>query len=121
MSAGSAFANLVRLILAFLLLAGPLAAERMRVSGSDRSTDRTLTILGLDPEQILADVVEPQDDPERSNGHSGPAWLTLALAPGFDDLLLNWARSVRVSRSSCPTAPPSHRPCAAPPTGPPSV
>jgi hypothetical protein len=119
LSAGSAFANLVRLLLAFLLLAGPLAAERMRVSGSDRSTDHTLMILGLDPEQVLADLVEPQGDPERSNGHSGPAWL--ALAPGFDDLLLDWARRVRVSRASCPTAPLSHRPCAAPPTGPPSV
>ena len=119
MSAGSAFAIPVRLLLAFLLLAGTLAAERMRASGSDHSTDHTLTILGLDPEQVLADVVEPQGDPERSNGHTGPAWL--ALAPGFDDLLLDRARRVRVSRASCPTAPPGHRPCAAPPTGPPSV
>jgi hypothetical protein len=119
LSAGSAFAYLLRLLLAFSLLAGPLAAEHIRASGSDRSTDHTLTILELDSEQMLADLVEPQGDPELSSGLTGPAWL--ALSPGFDDLLLDRVRRVRVSRTSWPVAPSSHRPCAAPPTGPPSV
>jgi hypothetical protein len=115
LSAGSLFAFFVRSLLAVLLLAWPLAAERIRADGS--VTDHAFTILGLDPEQMVADAIAPQGDPERLDGDRGPAWL--ALAAGTDDLILDQARLVRVSRGPYPTAPVSHRPCAAPPTGPP--
>jgi hypothetical protein len=61
-------------------------------------------------------LAEPRPDrlddgaPEPAALGSRPAWAAL-----------DRARLVRVGRAAYPTAPPSHRPCAAPPTGPPSL
>jgi len=55
--------------------------------------------------------------PEWSNGDDGPG--PAAAGPAAPDSILDLARATQIGRSAHPTAPPSHRPYAAPPTGPP--
>jgi hypothetical protein len=61
-------------------------------------------------------IVEPSSDTSDSDHAAG-----YVLPPAEPVLVLDQARLIRIGRVAYPTAPPSHRPCAAPPTGPPLV
>ena len=118
------FVNLNRIILGFvqpflalLLMTGTAQAEPCLFDDNDRARiiERT-----LDTASILTDDVFQADQiasDEAEEGHG----FGYAVLPIWTGIVLDQARLIENGRASYPTAPPSHRPCAAPPTGPPLV
>ena len=108
-------------LLALLLLAGEPAAVRGALDDAAfaRSED-SLKIVGLVKSNAAreSDESEMRGLPERSDGDGLDP---VAVPADLPRLILDRARIIRVGCSAYPTAPPSHRPCAAPPTGPPFV
>ncbi|WP_262027924.1 hypothetical protein [Microvirga sp. Mcv34] len=111
---------LVQPLLALLLIAGTAQAEPCFYEDRDRNgaVERILNLSG--------DLVAPLDDVAASlqapasggNTDHDASPLLPAVAPM---VVLDQARIIRTGRVAYPNAPPSHRPCAAPPTGPPLV
>ena len=114
---------LLQPLLALLLLAGAPAAGRGAAEGASFvRIERALESVGLTRAgaEHEAGQAEIRGVPERSGGgDDGPAPASTAVTP--HDVALDRARFIRIGLSAYPTAPPSHRPCAAPPTGPPSA
>ncbi|WP_162820345.1 hypothetical protein [Microvirga calopogonii] len=111
---------LVQPLLALLLIAGTAQAQPCLFEDKDRNgaVERTLG--------VTADVFAPLE--EFSVGLQAPAAggddhrdAGVVLPAGAPTVVLDQARLIRVGRAAYPHAPPSHRPCAAPPTGPPLV
>lgn len=118
MSPGQFLAFAVRCLLAVLLVAGPLAADRVRASnGSLSACDDALTVLLPDQEQAFDDMLEVQGKSGGFDSDDGFDWSNILAESA--DFILNSARIIRIGRASHSTAPPNHRSCAAPPTGPP--
>ncbi|MGO4525272.1 hypothetical protein AB4097_10465 [Microvirga sp. 2MCAF35] len=110
---------LVQPLLALLLIAGTAQAQPCFLEDRDRNgaVERTLSLTGDVIAPLLDDfAVRPQGPASGSDHDSGPI-----LPAGAPAIVLDQARLIRVGRVAHPTAPPSHRPCAAPPTGPPLV
>jgi hypothetical protein len=115
--------SLIQPLLALLLLAGVPSAELMR--GQDGKLVRVIEAgsktLWLHRERSAASSsVEAKAGPDRLDGDD----KTPDPVVGAPDLLafgLDRACLIRIGRACYPTAPPSHRPCAAPPTGPPTL
>ncbi|EIM27845.1 hypothetical protein [Microvirga lotononidis] len=110
---------LVQPLLALLLIAGTAQAELCLFEDRDRNgaVERSLSLTG--------DVMAPLDDyavglqtqANGDNDHDAGSVLP-AVAPA---IILDQARLIRMACVAYSTAPPTHRPCAAPPTGPPLV
>jgi hypothetical protein len=108
----------LRSLLALLLMAGPLTAQPVRAAnGSFDASDDPINTLLLAQEQALDDIVETQSEPDHFDSDTGPGWSAVLAGPV--ERILDRTRSIRIGRVSYPAAPPNHRPCAAPPTGPP--
>jgi len=110
-------------MLAFLLLAGIPSAEFVRAQDGRlvRIIETGSKPLWLHRERSTASSsLEVKAAPDRLDGDDKTS-DPLAGAPDFVVLALDRARLIRISRVGYSTAPPSHRPCAAPPTGPPSL
>jgi hypothetical protein len=112
------FLAVAQSLLALLLMAGAAQAKPCLVEAGDRigSVEGTLAFSG--------EVIAPLEDIP----------LYLQTAPSGDDddqgsalpgiaptIVLDHAHLIRIACVSYPNAPPTHRPCAAPPTGPPLV
>jgi len=107
----------VQPLLALLLMAGIAQAEPCLFDDNDRAriVERT-----LDAASILADDVVQADLIAADEGEKGHGFGH-ALLPVWTGIVLDRARLIETGRAAYPTAPPSHRPCASPPTGPPLV
>ncbi|MFL4996588.1 MAG: hypothetical protein ACJ8CF_18140 [Microvirga sp.] len=109
---------LAQSLLALLLMAGAAQAKPCLFEARDRigSVEGTLS--------LSRDVIAPLEDTSLyfqaapSGGDDDPGSALPGAAP---TIVLDHARLIRTSCVSYPNAPPSHRPCAAPPTGPPLV
>jgi hypothetical protein len=110
---------LVQPLLALLLIAGTAQAGLCFFEDRDRNgaVERTLSLAG--------DVIAPLDDytvglqaPAGGGNDHDAGSILPAIAPA---IILDQARLIRMARVAYSNAPPSHRPCAAPPTGPPLV
>jgi hypothetical protein len=109
---------LAQSLLALLLMAGAAQAKPCLFEARDRieSGESTLNLSGA--------VIAPLEDTSLSlqaapsGGDDDPGSVLPGAAP---TIVLDHARLIRISCVSYPNAPPSHRPCAAPPTGPPLV
>jgi len=107
----------VQPLLALLLMAGLAQAEPRLFDDNDRTRiiERTLdTAIILADDAFQAERIVT-DESEKSHGFG------YALLPDWTEIVLDRSRLIETGRSAYPTAPPSHRPCAAPPTGPPLV
>jgi hypothetical protein len=109
---------LVRPLLALLLVAGLAQAVPSPRDDGDRARAvesapkaASLSVDRTAPEPLPATTV-----PDRADDLDGSGPLLPAAAAG---IVPDLARAIRIGRAAYPTAPPSHRPCAAPPTGPP--
>jgi hypothetical protein len=109
-------------LLALLLIVGVPTGEQAR---ADAGRVVRQIEFGLQGQNTHREPLSPTDptelwaSPELPENGDGPETLPAsALATPF---VLDLARLVRIARVSYATAPPSHRPCAAPPTGPPFV
>ncbi len=109
---------LAQSLLALLLVTGAAQARPCLFDDRDR-------IEALESTRSLSDdLVAPREDPSLSlwatfsggEDDAGPALPGVAPA-----IVLDQARLIRTGCVAHPNAPPSHRPCAAPPTGPPFV
>lgn len=109
---------LLRLLLALLLMASAAQAEPCTMA------DEREWVLAGSPETVgtwndradkISLVAQPSSD--RADDHD----VGFVLPPSKPDSVLDQARLITNSRTAYPTAPPTHRPCAAPPTGPPLV
>ncbi len=115
-------AALVQSLLALLLIVGAPTGESARAhagamvwqieSGLQGQNTRHEPVNPADPAELWA-------WPEAPDVGDGPEPLSASLAA--TPVLLDLARLLRIGRVAYATAPPSHRPCAAPPTGPPFV
>ncbi len=108
---------LAQSLLALLLMAGTAQAKPCLIDDRDclGASETTLALSGdaIDsPEGVLADL---QAVP---GGDDAPGSLLPGIAP---TVLIDQARLITMGCIACPNAPPSHRACAAPPTGPPFV
>ena len=115
--------SLLQPLLAFLLLAGMPSAEFVRAQDGRlvRVIETGSKSLWLHRERSTASSsLEAKATPDRLDGDAKTS-DPIAGAPDFVVLALDRARLIRIGRACYPTAPPSHRPCAAPPTGPPSL
>jgi hypothetical protein len=112
------FAFVLHSLVAFLLAVSPMAAELVRAASNSAVDDASCKAALLDQDQALDDTVETQAKADASAGGIGPDWRSLPASPG--ELTLDRVRFIRIGQVSHPTAPPGHRPCAAPPTGPPT-
>ena len=115
--------GLLQATLAILLLVGVPEAGRIRSDHGVLSGARLeVALKAIEQSRERADLdAEAWANLDRLEGGEGDSSdLSSALLPsrGFG-LVLDQARLIRIGRTSYPTAPPSHRPCAAPPTGPP--
>jgi hypothetical protein len=114
------FVALLQPLLALLLIAGaPLMAHGGSEGPRVEIVDTSFKSLGLARERADQDenrAAADRGDRDRLDG-DGPEPIATLTAPC--ESILDRARIIRIGRSSYPTAPPSHRPCAAPPTGPP--
>ena len=111
---------LVQPLLALLLIAGTAQAEPCFFEERDRNgaVERILNLTG--------DVIAPLDDVAASlhapvSGGDSDHDTGYILPTAAPVIILDQARLIRMGRVAYPNAPPSHRPCAAPPTGPPLV
>ncbi len=109
-------ALLIQPMLALLLLAGVPAVEPDRHGPRVQGVERILALATA----AQADAGEWRSDgnaeAERLEGGDAPK----ATLPAFAPLTLDRAHAIAVGCAFDATAPPRHRPCAAPPTGPPS-
>ena len=115
--------HLIQPLLAFLLLAGVPSAEVVRAQDGRlvRVVEVGFKTLWLHRERSTASSsVEAKAGPDRLDGEDKIPDPVVG-APDLLDFGLDRARLIRIGRACYPTAPPSHRPCAAPPTGPPSL
>lgn len=109
-------AFLLRTLVAILLAASPVTDELAWAASNAAATDDSCKAALLDQDQALDDTIEGKID--GLAGGSAPDWRE---APAeICEFTLDRARFIRIGQVSHPTAPPSHSPCAAPPTGPPS-
>jgi hypothetical protein len=106
---------LIQPLLALLLLAGAPVGTVARSDGTFmRGIERAAE--GVAGPRERAVVACPSlSEPERLDGDS----LQIHVLAASPQVAIDRARSIEIDRPSYPTAPPSHRPCAAPPTGPP--
>jgi hypothetical protein len=113
------FAALLQPLLALLLLAGAPAAERVPGGHSAfvRVLEGSINALALLPDRTESHENLGQGELDQPDGDDGPDHLVLTTEASHQ--VLDRARIIRIGRASYPTAPPSHRACAAPPTGPP--
>ena len=111
-------ASLLRPLLVLLLVAGSLTAERIRAADRMlRAIDESFRVLGVDREQTLEHWAEARSEPQRHDGDDPPAWLALIDHPV--EPVPDGVRPSRAARAAYPIALARHRPCAAPPRGPP--
>jgi hypothetical protein len=110
--------GLLQPLLALLLIAGmpPAEPDRMGHGARIRAIESPWKVFDPFRGQMGQWIVEAQAQPNRIDGDGGP---DLVLLPSEPEIVLDLARLIETGRASHPTAPPSHRPCAAPPTGPP--
>ena len=110
---------LLQPLLALLLMAGVSQAEPCLILDERGWTiESSSDAAGIweDRAGRASMAVQPssdQDDDDHGPGH--------VLHPPAVALVIDEARLIENGRAAFPTAPPSHRPCAAPPTGPPLV
>jgi len=108
---------LAQSLLALLLMAGTAQAKPCLIDDRDRlgAAETALALPGdivESPERVLADL---QAVP---GGDDAPGSILPGVTP---TIVIDHARLIRTGCIAYPNAPPSHRPCAAPPTGPPFV
>ena len=114
---------LLQPLLALLLLAGAPGVEVARAPDGRlvRVVEAGSKPLWLYRERSAASSrAETKAGPDRLDGDSRTP-DPVAGAPAAFDLAFDRARLIRIGCVGYSTAPPSHRPCAAPPTGPPSL
>ena len=115
--------GLLQATLAVLLFAGTPASERARSDGSvllPVAIEVTLRAIDHSRERGRADHdAQARADLDRLGDGADPDQLDALLGNQAFRLVPDRAYLIRVGRTSYPTAPPSYRPCAAPPTGPP--
>ena len=111
--------GLLQPLLAILLLAGmPMAEPGGDATGHGvRGVEDVLTMVGLPDRSMAHWPLDASTEPDGCDG-DGPQPFLVVMA---QEALLHRARPIAVGRTSYATAPPSHRPCAAPPTGPPLI
>ena len=106
-------------LLALLLIAGAAQAEPCLIpderSWSIASSFDTASTWDDSADEVSL-AVQPLSDRDDDDHGFG----ALLVAPEVV-LVIDQARLIENSQAAYPTAPPSHRPCAAPPTGPPLV
>jgi hypothetical protein len=110
--------RLVQPLLALLLLAAPAQAEPYSFEDESRvqafaTVLNAIDILGDKDDDALPAIQPMPDQSDRDHGSGA------MLAPMSAELPVSPARLIEISVAAYPTAPPSHRPCAAPSTGPP--
>ena len=113
--------GLLQTTLAILLLAGVPETGRARSDHGGLLDARTeVTLKAIEQFRDRADLdAETLADVGRIEGGDGDSTdLSTALLPSRA-FVLDQAYLIRTGRTSYPNAPPSYRPCAAPPTGPP--
>jgi len=108
---------LLRPLLALLLIAGATQAESCLILDERNWT----TASSLDTTSSWEDWTDKASlAAQPSSGHDDPG-VGYALHSPEVSFAIDQAKLIENSRASYPTAPPCHRPCAAPPTGPPLV
>jgi hypothetical protein len=112
-------AALIQPMLALLLLAGVPVIEPDRVGSSPRvhAVERVFALAKASGEEAGEWRQDAGAAAERLDGDDTPD----AVSAVFASAPLDRASLIRIGRSFYATAPPSHRPCAALPTGPPLV
>jgi hypothetical protein len=111
-------ASLLRPLFVLLLVAGSLTAERVRAADRAlRAIDESFRVLGVDCERTLEHTADARGEPERHDGDDPPTWL--AVIGHAVEAVPDGVRCSRAARAAYPIALARHRPCAAPPTGPP--
>jgi hypothetical protein len=111
------FASLLRPLLVLLLVVGSVTAERVRAADRTlRAIDESFRVLGLECERTFDDRAEAEREPDRFDGDDFSTGTAL-----FDYAVRRVPDGVRLSQAGQAAYPaaPRHRPCAAPPTGPP--
>jgi hypothetical protein len=109
-------ALLIQPMLAVLLLAGVPVVELDRLGQRVQAVERVLA-LATDAQESAGEWREDnRAEAERLDGADTPKVTPAAFAA----LLLDGARLLEIGCAFDATAPPTHRACAAPPTGPPS-
>lgn len=105
-------------LLTLLLVTGPAQAGPCLFDDRDG-------IEALESTRSLSDdLVAPREDPSlplRATFSGGDDDAGSVLPGATPTIVLDQARLIRTGCVAYPNAPPSHRPCAAPPTGPPLV
>ena len=117
MSLNRIIMGFVQPLLALLLMAGMAQAEPCLFDDRDRTRviEHTLDAVSILADDVIQAEQIASDDAEKGGGFG------YALLPSWTGIVLDRARLIENDRAFYPTAPPSHRPCAAPPTGPPLV
>ena len=112
------FVGLLQVLLALLLVAGVPSVEPDRPGHGTRirAVEGALKVLDPSHGKTSQWIVEAQAQPDRSDGDGG---LDPVLLPCGPEIVLDLAKLIQTGHASYPTAPLSHGPCAAPPTGPP--
>jgi len=110
--------RLVQPLLALLLIAAPAQAEPCTFDDENQIQAFATVLNAVDAVSGKADDTLPaaQPMPEQDNDDLGSGAV---LAPLWVELPVNPARLIEISFAAYPTAPPTHRPCATPSTGPP--
>ncbi|HEV2557227.1 MAG TPA: hypothetical protein VGU45_01245 [Microvirga sp.] len=109
-------ALLIQPMLALLLLAGVPALEPDRQGHRVQGVERILALATAAHEDAGEWRSDRSAETERFEGDAPPKGILTAFAP----LRLDLALAIAVGCAFDATAPPRHRACAAPPTGPPS-
>jgi hypothetical protein len=110
---------LLQPLLALLLIAGAAQAEPCLIP-DERSWGVASSLATASTWNDPADEVSLAVQPSSDRGDDDHGFGALLLRPEVV-LVIDQARLIENSQAAYPTAPPSHRPCAAPPTGPPLV
>jgi len=109
---------LLQPLMALLLMAGAAQAQPcMMVDEREWVLTGSSVTVGSWDERTDKVSVLVQPSLDRDHDHGAGHVLSISKPA----LILDQARLIRNSRTTYPTAPPSRRPCAAPPTGPPLV
>jgi len=113
---------LVQPLLALLLIAASAQAEPYLFEDESRIQTFATVLNAVDVMSDRGDDTLPALQPasDRDDDDHGSS-AGSALAPVDVEALVDPARLIEISFAAYPTAPPSHRPCAAPSTGPPLV
>jgi hypothetical protein len=109
-------------LLALLLIVGGPTGEHARADAGKVVRQIEFGLQGQNTHREPISPANPTElwaSPELPESGDGPE--PVSACAGATPVLLDLARLVRIGRVSYATAPPSHRPCAAPPTGPPFV